>query len=96
MIWMKLCTLQKNLYVIEDCAKLMAQDTKEKVLDRLRVGCWSFCQDKIMSTAGEGGIVTTNNKKLWEKCGHLKIMENHSMLFTKTEKTRFQIQLIWN
>lgn len=26
---------------------------------------WSFCQDKIITTAGEGGMVTTNNKDSW-------------------------------
>ena len=63
-----------------------------------RKKCWIDCRHKLFqifkmnnSTTGEGGIVTANNKKLWEKmCGHLKIMENHSMLFTKTEKTRFK------
>ncbi|MEP3562205.1 MAG: DegT/DnrJ/EryC1/StrS aminotransferase family protein, partial [Marinobacter sp.] len=29
------------------------------------VGCWSFCQDKIMTTGGEGGMVTTNDTALW-------------------------------
>ena len=26
-----------------------------------------FCQDKIMTTGGEGGMVTTNSKILWDK-----------------------------
>ena len=29
-------------------------------------GAWSFCQDKIMSTGGEGGMVTTNDETLWK------------------------------
>ena len=29
------------------------------------VGAWSFCQDKIMTTGGEGGMVTTNDRDLW-------------------------------
>lgn len=29
------------------------------------IGAWSFCQDKIMITGGEGGMVTTNSKALW-------------------------------
>jgi len=29
-------------------------------------GVWSFCQDKIMSTGGEGGMVTTNDETLWK------------------------------
>ena len=31
------------------------------------LGCWSFCQDKIMTTGGEGGMVTTNDYDLWSK-----------------------------
>jgi len=31
------------------------------------VGAWSFCQDKIMTTGGEGGMVTTNDTNLWKK-----------------------------
>jgi dTDP-4-amino-4,6-dideoxygalactose transaminase len=29
------------------------------------VGAWSFCQDKILTTGGEGGMVTTNDRDLW-------------------------------
>jgi dTDP-4-amino-4,6-dideoxygalactose transaminase len=29
------------------------------------IGAWSFCQDKIMTTGGEGGMVTTNDRALW-------------------------------
>ena len=68
------------------CSSTWRKIQRKSVGSIADIGCWSFCQDKIMSTAGEGGIVTTNNKKLWEKCGHLKIMENHSMLFTKNRK----------
>src|SRR5690606_19546153 len=31
------------------------------------VGAWSFCQDKIMTTGGEGGMVTTNDEQLWKR-----------------------------
>lgn len=31
------------------------------------VGAWSFCQDKIMTTGGEGGMVTTNDRELWSR-----------------------------
>ncbi len=55
-----------NLYVIEDCAQAHGALYKGKPVGSLGdVGCWSFCQDKIMTTGGEGGMVTTNNKSLW-------------------------------
>ena len=37
------------------------------------IGCWSFCQDKIMTTGGEGGMVTTK-MSLMEKMWLIKIM----------------------
>src|SRR5207302_2460471 len=36
------------------------------------VGAFSFCQDKIMSTGGEGGMLTTNDESLWERAWSFK------------------------
>jgi dTDP-4-amino-4,6-dideoxygalactose transaminase len=57
-----------NLYVIEDCSQAHGTKYKGKSVGSIgNIGCWSFCQDKIMTTGGEGGMVTTNNKSLWNK-----------------------------
>jgi len=57
-----------NLYVIEDCAQAHGAKYKDKPVGSIgNIGCWSFCQDKIMTTGGEGGMVTTNDKSLWNK-----------------------------
>jgi dTDP-4-amino-4,6-dideoxygalactose transaminase len=57
-----------NLYVIEDCAQAHGAKYKGKSVGSIGdVGCWSFCQDKIMTTGGEGGMITTNNKEIWSK-----------------------------
>ena len=57
-----------NLYVIEDCAQAHGAKYKSKPVGSIgNIGCWSFCQDKIMTTGGEGGMVTTNDKSLWSK-----------------------------
>jgi dTDP-4-amino-4,6-dideoxygalactose transaminase len=57
-----------NLFIIEDCAQAHGAKYKGKSVGSIGdVGCWSFCQDKIMSTGGEGGMVTTNNELLWKK-----------------------------
>ena len=59
---------QHNLYFIEDCAQAHGAKYKFKPVGSFgHVGTWSFCQDKIMTTGGEGGMVTTNDKDLWEK-----------------------------
>ena len=57
---------EHDLKVIEDCAQAHGAFYKGLSVGGIGdAGAWSFCQDKIMSTGGEGGMVTTNNKSLW-------------------------------
>jgi dTDP-4-amino-4,6-dideoxygalactose transaminase len=59
---------QHDLYVVEDCAQAHGACYRGKTVGSIGdIGCWSFCQDKIMTTGGEGGMVTTNNRDLWSK-----------------------------
>lgn len=52
--------------VIEDCAQAHGARYKGRSVGSIgHVGAWSFCQDKIMTTGGEGGMVTTNDQPLW-------------------------------
>lgn len=52
--------------VIEDCAQAHGAHYKNRSVGSIgHVGAWSFCQDKIMTTGGEGGMVTTNDRDLW-------------------------------
>jgi dTDP-4-amino-4,6-dideoxygalactose transaminase len=52
--------------VIEDCAQAHGARYKGRPVGSIgHIGAWSFCQDKIMSTGGEGGMVTTNDEALW-------------------------------
>ena len=62
-----------NLYVIEDCAQAHGAKYKGISVGSIgHIGCWSFCQDKIMTTGGEGGMVTTNDEFLWRKMWEYK------------------------
>ena len=57
-----------GLSVIEDCAQSHGATYKDKPIGSLgHVAAWSFCQDKIMTTGGEGGMVTTNDRELWSR-----------------------------
>lgn len=57
-----------NLFVIEDCAQAHGATYKGQSVGSIgHIGAWSFCQDKIMTTGGEGGMVTTNDEGLWKK-----------------------------
>jgi dTDP-4-amino-4,6-dideoxygalactose transaminase len=57
---------QYGLMVIEDCAQAHGARYKGRSVGSIgHVGAWSFCQDKIMTTGGEGGMVTTNDEALW-------------------------------
>ena len=59
--------------VIEDCAQAHGARYKGRSVGSLgHVGAWSFCQDKIMTTGGEGGMVTTNDFSLWRKMWSFK------------------------
>ncbi|MDC0654183.1 DegT/DnrJ/EryC1/StrS aminotransferase family protein [Candidatus Marinimicrobia bacterium] len=81
-----------NLYLIEDCAQAHgAQYNNQSVGSFGDVNAWSFCQDKIMSTAGEGGMVTTNNKQLWEKVWSFKDHgKNYDTVYNKEHPPGFR------
>ena len=64
---------QRGLKVIEDCAQAHGARYKGRSVGSIGdIGAWSFCQDKIMTTGGEGGMVTTNDADLFEAIWSLK------------------------
>lgn len=59
---------EHDFYVIEDCAQAHGARYKGRSVGSIgHVGAWSFCQDKIMTTGGEGGMVTCNDRDLWSR-----------------------------
>jgi dTDP-4-amino-4,6-dideoxygalactose transaminase len=57
-----------KLSLIEDCAQAHGAKVDGQSVGTLgQIGTWSFCQDKIITTGGEGGMVTTDDEALWSR-----------------------------
>ncbi len=59
---------ERNLKVVEDVAQALGGTYQGRALGTMGdVGCFSFCQDKILTTAGEGGMIVTRDAGLWDR-----------------------------
>jgi dTDP-4-amino-4,6-dideoxygalactose transaminase len=55
-----------GLKVVEDCAQAHGARYKGRPVGSMGdINAFSFCQDKIITTGGEGGLITTNDEQLW-------------------------------
>jgi len=83
---------KKNFFIVEDCSQAHGAIYKGKRVGSFgHISTWSFCQDKIISTGGEGGMITTNNKNLFLKIWSIKDHgKNYQSVFYKKHKTGFR------
>ena len=66
---------KNNLFVIEDCAQSHGTIYKGKMTGTFsEAGCFSFYSTKNMTVCGDGGMITTNDKKIADK---IKLLRNH-------------------
>lgn len=63
----------RGIRVIEDCAQAHGASDRGRPVGSIGdAGCFSFCQDKIITTGGEGGLVTFQEESLWKKAWSYK------------------------
>jgi dTDP-4-amino-4,6-dideoxygalactose transaminase len=82
---------EHKLKVLEDCAQAHGAAYKGRRVGSMGdAGAFSFCQDKIMSTGGEGGMITTNDqaifKAAWSYKDHGK---NYDAMHPRTASPEF-------
>lgn len=78
--------------LIEDCAQAHgARINGQSVGTFGDLAAWSFCQDKILSTAGEGGMVTTSSDHYWDTIWSLKDHgKSYDMVFGREHPPGFR------
>lgn len=83
----------RNLKVVEDCAQAHGASYKGRPVGSMGdVAAFSFCQDKIITTAGEGGLVTTDSEELWQRMWSQK---DHGKSYNAMREARQSWQQRW-
>jgi dTDP-4-amino-4,6-dideoxygalactose transaminase len=81
-----------GLKIIEDCAQAHGAKYRNKAVGSFGdISAFSFCQDKIMTTGGEGGMVVTNDEDLWKSVWEFKDHgKNYDTVFHKKHAPGFR------
>ena len=82
-----------SLFIIEDCSQAHGAKYKSNSVGSIGdIGTWSFCNDKIISTAGEGGMVTFNKKSLYDSLWSFRDHGKSNKKFYKKNKNN---KFVW-
>lgn len=85
MIGFQALAKERGIAVIEDCAQAHGATIEGRNVGTFGIiGSWSFCQDKIITTGGEGGMVNTDDEELWSRMWSFK---DHGKSFEQMSRT---------
>lgn len=87
-----LLAAENNLIVIEDCAQAHGAKFKGRPVGGLgHIAAFSFCQDKIMTTGGEGGMLVVNCEQTWRRAWAIKDHgKSHAAVFRDKHELGFR------
>jgi len=82
---------KNNIFVIEDCSQAHGAMIGNKHVGSFGdIGVWSFCQDKIISTGGEGGMISTKKTSFYKKIWSMKDQGRNIDKVGKFKNGKFQ------
>ncbi|MGH7171581.1 MAG: DegT/DnrJ/EryC1/StrS family aminotransferase [Gemmataceae bacterium] len=83
---------ERGLKVIEDCAQAHGASYKGRPVGSLGdAAAFSFCQDKILTTGGEGGMLVTNDEGIWRRAWSYKDHgKDHDTVFRRRHPPGFR------
>ncbi|MHB8486125.1 MAG: DegT/DnrJ/EryC1/StrS family aminotransferase [Candidatus Acidiferrales bacterium] len=82
-----------GIKVIEDCAQALGATYKHRPVGSLGdAAAFSFCQDKILTTGGEGGMITTNDEEVWNRAWSFK---DHGKSYQATDHSQHPAKFRW-
>ena len=83
---------KKKIFLIEDCSQAHGAKINNKYAGTFGdISVWSFCNDKIISTGGEGGMISTNRKSLFLKLwAERDIGKNYNKFYKKYKNNGYK------